>query len=169
VSGANPVKWALVSFSTNEFGDPTTLAASSTKNLSDFSAGELGQVVISSPWNSAGSWSGQSSLLYPGNPQLIATSDANSFTSVFGTDGFMAAGFPVSTEGSFGSTLAVLQGDYNTNALTQLGSASLSLDGLSLILAGASAPVVPIPAAVILFGTGLAGLVGVARRRMVAA
>lgn len=172
-SGTNPVKWALVSFLYDETsGEATTLAASSSKNLSAWTPTELSQVSIVNSWNTAASWAAQHSGVYPGGPtQLISAADGLAYTnpSWFGTDGSMASGFPVSTEGFFGSTLAALQGDMGNN-LTQLGSASLSGDGLTLLLAGVSGPApVPVPAAVILFGTGLAGLVGVARRKLIAA
>jgi hypothetical protein len=169
VSGTNPVNWALVSFSYDEStGEATTLAASVTKNLSAFTPTELSQVSIINAWNSAGVWSGQSAAV-PGSSQLILASDPNSYTNVFGTDGSMASGFPVSTQGAFNSVLAVLQGDAATNGLLQLGSAMLLADG-TLTLSGmpGTAPI-PVPAAVVLFGTGLAGLVGVARRRLIAA
>lgn len=163
VGGTNPVKWALISYS-----DAGSVPGfSSTKNLSAWTPTEVGQVAFLPLAGVAGNWSAQHSGVYPGGPtQLISAADSLAFTAYFGTDGSLAGYVPVSAEGFFGSTLAVLQGDFS-NTLTQLGTASLSADGLSLILAGA--PVVPIPAAVILFGTGLAGLVGVARRRMVAA
>jgi hypothetical protein len=173
-SGTNPVKWALVSASyvINEFDEPeaTTLAASSSKNLSAWTPTELSQASISTAWNSAGPWTFQQSGQRPGGPtDLIPASNALSYTEVFGTSGTMNGAFPLSTDGLFGSTLAVLQGGYGApgNTMIQLGTASLSADGLTLMLAGA--PVVPIPAAVILFGTGLVGLVGVARRKTIAA
>jgi hypothetical protein len=167
VSGTNPVNWALVSFSTDEFGDPSTLVASSTKNLSAFTPTELSQVATILSWVPAGGWAFQLSPV-AGSSQLISAADPNSYTSTFGTDGSMAGGMPVSTQGVFNSVLAVLQGDMS-NSLVQLGSATLLADG-TLTLSGmpGTAPV-PVPAAVVLFGTGLAGLVGVARRRLIAA
>jgi hypothetical protein len=164
VSGTNPVNWALVSFTYDEgTGDPTALVASSSQNLADYSATQLAQVSIINPWIAAAGWSGQLSPV-AGSSQQILASDPNSYTNTFGTDGSMASGFPVSTQGVFNSVLAVLEGTPFSNSLVQLGSATLLADG-TLTLSGAQ---VPVPAAVVLFGTGLAGLVGVARRRLIA-
>lgn len=169
VGGTNPVKWALVSFSYDVDGLPTVDAHSSTKSLSAYTALELNSVAVPFAWNVTGSWSGQLAVT-PGSTQLIPTSDPNSFTSVFGTDGSLAGAYPVSAEGVFGSLLSVLEGNYNTNALAALGTAFLSADGSTLTFAGVTGPApVPVPAAVVLFGTGLVGLVGVARRRLIAA
>lgn len=164
VGGTNAVKWALVSFSYDINGDPTVLHASSQKALGSWTAAELSTVAVVPSWNAAAVWSGQSGAV-PGSTQLLPKTDPNSFTSVFGTSGSLAGGFPVSTEGFYGSLLHILSGNYNTNLLSAMGQGVLSQDGTLLTISNVQSPV-PVPAAVVLFGTGLVGLVGVARRSL---
>ncbi len=163
VSGTNPVKFALYGFDASTASP--LLFASSRKALADYTATQLSQVSVSTSLIPATLQSGQ--LAGDGlTTQLLPASNANSFTSLFGTSGTLAGGFPVSTEGTLGSLLHLLQGDFNTNALSTIGHAILALDGSTLtITAGVPAPV-PVPAAVILFGSGLIGIVGIARRSM---
>jgi hypothetical protein len=172
VSGTNAVKWALVSFSYDVgTGDPTVLDFSSAKNTlspapTGWSATELANALVANAWNAAGVWSAQSATI-PGLTQLIAASDFRSFTQTFGTSGTLAGAFPVSAEGTLGGLLHLLRGEYNGNMLSTLGHAILSADGLTLTLNAGAPAAVPLPAAVILFGTGLIGLAGVARRQRV--
>jgi hypothetical protein len=164
VGGTNAVRWALVSFETDAFGDATVLNFSSQKASTNWTPGELAGAAVAFAWNSAGIWSAQSGTI-PGMTQLIAASDFRSFTGTFGTSGSLAGAFPVSTEGGLGGLLHLLQGNYNTNVLSTLGHAILSADGLTLTINAGAPAAVPLPAAVILFGTGLIGLVGLARRQ----
>jgi hypothetical protein len=166
VSGTESVKWALYGFAFDGGGSPTTLAASSSKALADYTPTDLGAVQISSPWIAAGSQAAQMAGDGMFGKQLISKSNANSFTSWFGTDGSLAGGFPVSTAGTLGSLLHLLSGTFDGNNLSTIGHAILSADGSMLTInAGVPAPI-PIPAAVILFGSGLIGIVGIARRSM---
>lgn len=164
---ANPVEWALYGFSYNEAsGLATTFVGGATKQLSDFTALNLSEVRITPSWTAAGTQSSQ--MLGDGfiGVHLIPASNDNSFTKIFGTSGTLQGGWPVSMEGTLGSTLHLLNGNYNTDALSTIGHARLALDGSALTInAGAPAPI-PLPAAVILFGSGLIGLVGIARRKM---
>ncbi len=164
VGGTEPIKWALYSFSFDGGGNPTVFAGSSSKAQADFTPTELSQVVISSSWIAAGGQSGQMSGDGNFGTHLIAKSNANSFTSIFGTDGRMAGGWPISTEGTLGSLLHLLEGDFNTNALSTIGHAILAADGSMLTINAGVPAAIPIPAAVVLFGTGLIGLAGIARR-----
>ncbi len=112
-----------------------------------------------------------------GNPaglsQTIASSDPSSFSKEFGTSNTLNGAFPVSTGGALGGMLNILSASMtqqqsngqspNGPLLSQLGFAVLSADGSTLTV-NTGVAAVPVPAAVVLFGTGLIGLVGIARR-----
>jgi hypothetical protein len=160
-AGAGPVFFALVSWDYN----PSTFALSTVTSSINQAAGS-GPAFLTNVVNPFSTWTNLvNESNFPGN--TIAATNPMSFSSIFGGDtATMAGAFSAApTRALLGSTLYLLGGDVTTNALADLGSAFLSQDGLTLtVTAGA----VPIPAAVILFGTGLAGLVGVARRKAVA-
>lgn len=167
VGGVDPVKWALYSFSFDAAsGSPTTLAAGSSKEVSAFTTTELSQVQIVNSWNSAAVQSGLMSGDGIFGVHVLPASNPQSFTSTFGTDGRLSGGWPVSMEGTPGSLLHLLNGDYNTNGLSTIGHAILALNGSTLTINAGPPAAVPLPAAVILFGSGLIGLVGIARRKM---
>jgi len=156
-TGANTVYFSMVGFDVPDAHPNGTTIAASVNPASSVS-GAQPQFLF----NSAATWGLTTS--FTGN--TISAANSQSFTSTFGSDG-LAGSWPVSTRGLFGSTLYLVGGDVETGALTTLATAFLSQDGTVLTIAGVGVPNVPIPAAVILFGTGLAGLVGVARRKMI--
>ena len=77
--------------------------------------------------------------------------------------GTMGGSWPVPMQGSLDSVLNILQGDLNAGGFTQVGRALLTAGGL-LTVGNPGPAAVPLPAGVVLFGTGLIGLVGIARR-----
>jgi hypothetical protein len=172
VSGANPMKWALWGWNYDpNTGEATTMSASLTADPSTFTPAQVNGTATTFAWNSAANLYGQTTgdgLLNV----LVPAADPNSFSQTFGNSGSMAGSFPVSVEGSFNSTLNVVEGNFGVGSAVNLGIvglASLNGDGSLLTISGPTPSVVPIPASVVLFGSGLIGLVGIARRRLMTA
>ncbi len=113
-------------------------------------------------------WSGQHGAAtggaYANNPSITATSAPHSYTSILGNDGSIVGGFAFSTHGTLGQLLNIFRVNIDGEAASYVRVASglLGTNGQLSITPAA----VPIPAAVYLFGTGLAALVGIARRSM---
>lgn len=170
VGGASAVQWAIVGYTLlpPAFEDPEYLFAGSSKAPSAFTPTELASTAVGTSWNTTAVWE---ALLNDGSGSsiLLTNTNPNSFTSAFGTAGALGGGFPVSMQGVFGGTLSIIQGDFSTNALSLLGNGVLSANGSLLTINGAAVNAIPIPASLVLFGTGLASLVGMARRRLLTA
>lgn len=97
------------------------------------------------------------------NPSITSTAAGHSFTSILGTAGVLNGQVGFNTHGTLGQLLnifAVNVDGVTVETYTKVATALLSANGQLAIMPTA----VPIPAAVYLFGTGLAALVGIARR-----
>lgn len=163
VSGTNPINWSLYGWNQDVNLNPTTFVGGTVKALSAFTPTEIAAASPVNGWNAAaiqGALLSGDGLLV----QQISASDLNSFTKTFGPSS-LASAFAVSTAGSLGGLLNIISGNVATGGLSQIGTAMLSLDGSTLTI-GANLAAVPVPAAMVLFGTGLIGLVGIARRSM---
>jgi hypothetical protein len=100
------------------------------------------------------------------NPAFVSKGAAHSFSSTFGTAGRLGGNMGFNIESAFGNELFIHMYNQFTQEYTRMGNAFLlAADGGATLFLGNPA-VVPIPAAVVLFGTGLIGLVGIARRSL---
>lgn len=175
---AATTQWALVSFNTSDgtFGGDLT-----DVNFTFRGAATPSNVAgIDQLYSNLAGWAGNvTAASTDPNSGTFPKSDSSSFFTFVdapngdGRLGALPAG--TSAAGSYGQTLTILAGDFNTGNITNSGTtASLSLINPSDLAAGAilaiTAPApVPLPPAVVLFASGLVGLIGVARRRLIGA
>lgn len=113
----------------------------------------------------------------PGAQVFLPSTDPAAFTNStnFGLSGTLGGSWNAGgMQGSLGSLLTIIEGRVRNeagqfNTLLDVGRVFLSASGQLTICGGAGCSVepVPVPAAVVLFGSGLIGLVGIARRARV--
>ncbi len=160
VGGANPIEYTVVG---NNSG--TSMFFGSLSTAAQFTAQQLNQVLPATYENVLLNWRGPLGAAADPTRTLYLATDALSFTSnmnVSGNDS-LGASIPAVRRGSadINTVLNLLQRTGGANTLTTVGSAFLSQANGTFVVSA-----VPVPAAVVLFATGVIGLVGLARRRM---
>ena len=152
--GTNPVRYTIFG---HDFVGPNVFAGTKFAP-GQINAAQLGltvQLEASISMQAQGGFSGDT----------ISKADAKSFSSNFNANGAGNFGgtWPVAMQGAPGDILNIMQGDAGTGTFTQVGRVLLGPNGL-LTIGNPGPNAVPLPAGVILFGTGVIGLIGVARR-----
>jgi hypothetical protein len=101
------------------------------------------------------------------NVALVDRLTGNSFTGRMGIGDTLNAGFNTAMASNLGQLLNIVMGDPFATSIpvSPMGQALLSANGLFQVTGGQIAPI-PLPAAAVLFGTGIIGLVGIARRKL---
>lgn len=156
--GTNPVKYTI-------FGWDISLPNGQVHAATKFEPGQvIGPLDLTSQFNPSAAWSG----LVSGDPivgDTIAKSDIRSFSANLNGagDGKLGGAWPVAMQGELGDIMNIMRGNVETNTFTQVGRVLLSANGL-LTIGNPGPNAVPLPAGVILFGTGVIGLIGIARR-----
>lgn len=127
-------------------------------------------------WNSFLNTSTGATPAGPGAQVFLNSTDPAAFTNStnFALSGTLGGSWNAGgMQGSLGDLLNIIQGRARneagqTNVISDAGMAILSASGVLTICGGAGCSVsaVPVPTAVVLFGSGLVGLVGIARRRL---
>jgi hypothetical protein len=170
VGGMNTVEYTVVGITGSFTTGATDIFAGSNVEATNTSASgwtqtRRNQIVPQSYFNALNSWKGQVTTT-PGQTQLLAASDPASFTNSFGTADRLAASFPLRMSADVDQLLHLIGRPFAGTglALTDLGSAMLTAGGM-FTLGNPGPQVIPIPAAAVLFATGVVGLIGVARRR----
>jgi hypothetical protein len=164
VGGTNPIRYTLFGFS-----DPNTLFFGDGSTASSFTTSQKNTSLPASVVSALQGYSG--ALVNAADARnLFPLADALSFTSNLNPDSSNTFGGNISS-----AHPAVASIDHILNLLTandpgtgiiglsQVATALLSSSNGSFVV---SVSAVPVPAAVVLFATGVIGLVGLARRRM---
>lgn len=152
--GTNPVRYTL-------FGHDSTVGALYAATSFASSAINPNSLGLTFQFEASIGMQGQGGFA----GDTIAKADFRSFSSNLNADGNGNFGgtWPVGMQGGVDTILNIMQGDVNTNTFTQVGRVLLTAGGLLTVGNPGPTPV-PLPAGVVLFGSGLIGLIGIARR-----
>ncbi len=162
VGGANPIEYTIVGNNSSTsmfFGSASTAAQWVGSNLN---------LTLPANYDTAlSNWRGPLGVAADPARNLYLATDALSFTSNLNGSGNDSLGgsIPSARRGSvdINTVLNLIQVQQNgsVKTITTVGSAFLSQANGHFVVSA-----VPVPAAVVLFATGVVGLVGLARRRM---
>ena len=176
LGGANPLEYTILGGNAANFGAAPTstfegsaIPSTNTTVTTGWTAARNGAINQQQYWNTIVNWATQVGTI-AGSEHVLASSDTKSFSAFFGTLDRLNGAFPLRMSSNIDSALYLLGRNFlplgTQTAQSALGQAMLTL------LAGAgngqltfTASAVPLPAAVVLFGSGLIGLIGIARRK----
>lgn len=161
-----PVRYSVMGYQADLLTGGYAVKAGSSVDLNNGNGGLVGNTA-----NRLNLWAGNvndsnAPNLGGQNGAVLAFGDPNSYTTRFGTAERMNNGFLTNMAANLDQLLYIVKGDSETgDPLMGMGQAMLLANGQFQITGGQLAAV-PVPAAVVLFGSGLIGLAGMARRNL---
>jgi hypothetical protein len=163
-----PVRYTVMGFLDEGVTGGISIKAGSSTNLAGSVQGAIGNTGVG-----LNSWSGNvndtnaPNLISGQNGAVVSFDSANSHSTRTGTAERLFGGFNTAMAANLDQLLYLVKGDTELidDPLMGMGQARLFADGTFQITGGQLAAV-PVPTAVILFGSGLIGLVGMARRNL---
>lgn len=163
-AGGNPINFAIAGYNTTTA--PQDVFFGSRSAIGDWTAQNKNQMIPNTLASNLAGWDGL--LNSAGDARnLFPQADPLSFSTNLNASGANTLGGSVpAVRGGFapvGELMHLLQRTGGPTTLSEVSTAFLSANGQLTI--GQIAPI-PVPAAVVLFASGLVGLVGLARRRM---
>ncbi|MCG3774837.1 MAG: hypothetical protein JW395_1662 [Nitrospira sp.] len=176
LGGAAPIEYTILGGNAANFGalptstfEGTAVASTNQTALSGWAPATNGSINQQQYWNTIVNWATQVGTI-AGSEHVLAASETNSFSTLFGTLDRLNGAFPRRMSSNIDTNLFLLGRSFlplgNQTAQSALGQAMLTVlagSGNGQLTFAASA--VPLPAAVVLFGSGLIGLIGIARRK----
>ncbi|MDX2253062.1 MAG: VPLPA-CTERM sorting domain-containing protein [Nitrospira sp.] len=163
-----PVRYTVVGIQPDASTGGSSIIAGSATNRAGSVESAIGnaQTGLSNYIN--GATDANSPNLIPGqNGAILPFNNANSFSQRTGTAERIFGSFNLPMAANLDQLLYIVKGDTELidDPLLARGQAMLSANGLFQITGGQLAAI-PVPAAVVLFGSGLIGLAGMARRNL---
>jgi hypothetical protein len=163
VSGANPIEYTIVGNS----GALTPMWFGSNQAIGDWTSTQK-TLMNTNAYNTANTnWRGQLTTAADPARKIYAASDALlAFSVYFGTTNSLGGLTSVRGSSDIDSLLHLLERTGAPTSLAGVTTAFLNSTTKLLTIGGGQPSPIPVPAAAVLFATGLIGLVGFARRSM---